>query len=93
MSAPYVFVGIGDALNANSVRVYPNPTSGTIILDGNGLEHRSFEIRVFNAMGKNVLSLHDAFSFDLSSLDAGFYYLMILTDRMEKINKKIILAK
>ncbi|MEI7724592.1 MAG: aryl-sulfate sulfotransferase [Bacteroidota bacterium] len=93
MSASFVYVGIGDLLNGASIWLYPNPTSGIITLDGNGLENRSFEVRVFNAMGKNVLSLHDTFSFDLSGLDAGFYYVTILTDRSEKVNKKIILVK
>lgn len=93
MSASFVYVGIAEVPEDNTVKLYPNPTSGKMILGGAGLGNRSFEVLIFNAMGKNVFSSKNAHALDLSNLDSGFYYMTILTDRSEKVNKKFILIK
>jgi hypothetical protein len=67
--------------------------SGIITLTGDGLENRSFEVRVFNSMGKTVLSVKDRLILDLSNMETGLYYVSILTSRSEHITKKIILVK
>jgi hypothetical protein len=93
LSDPYVYVGLGENLVAGSVKIYPNPSTGIMRIMAPDLGSRSFEVRIFNAMGRMVLCMKNTFTFDLSGMDAGFYYLTILTTRSECINKKIILIK
>jgi hypothetical protein len=93
MSASFVYVGLQEKPKEISVAIYPNPTTGIITLTGDGLENRSFEVRVFNSMGKTVLSVKDRLILDLSNMETGLYYVSILTSRSEHITKKIILVK
>ncbi|MCX6304648.1 MAG: aryl-sulfate sulfotransferase [Bacteroidetes bacterium] len=93
MSAPFIYVGIGEAIDGCSVTVYPNPTNGTIRVGGTGLENRSFDARLFNSLGRMVLSSKNICTFDLSGMAGGIYYLSIVTDRSESLTKKIILIK
>lgn len=93
MSAPFIYVGIGEPFDRSTVAVYPNPTNGILRINAPELEKRSFEVWISNALGKVVLVFKNTYSFDLCGLNAGMYYLTILTDRSEYTCKKIILVK
>jgi hypothetical protein len=93
MSSPLVWVSIGETLKGNAISVYPNPTTGKIMLTMNGLENKLFEVEIFNMLGKRVFSAKNQLSFDISHMDAGLYYLTLLSDGMEYSGKKIILIK
>ncbi len=92
MSDPFIWVGISETTFENSIRVFPNPTTGVITLSGESLANRSFGVTLFNAQGKAVMTFKNEFSHDLSSLPGGIYYLTILTDRSEYTSKKVIIS-
>ncbi len=75
---------------AGDVSIYPNPTSGKIVVKAemmNGIE-------VFNALGQTILVKYvenDEVSLDLSSFGNGIYFINILTENgivVKKINVK-----
>jgi hypothetical protein len=93
MSDPFVYVGISDAIDEHTASVYPNPTNGIFRISASGLENRTFEIRIYNSLGRLALSAKNTFTFDLSGLSGGVYYLSVVTDRAESFSKKVILIK
>ena len=62
------------------MKLYPNPTSGKILLDWNG-SPETVQIDLFNILGQNIL--HDnvkdktSYEADLSAWTAGTYYVVI----------------
>jgi hypothetical protein len=74
-------------LNANEMTfsVYPNPSNGLITLAGSNLAN--VPVRVYNAMGQEVLSTRiskefnatDMQQFDLTGLPAGMYSIVLGT--------------
>jgi len=93
MSDPFVYVGLKEVSGELRISVFPNPTTGIVSISGNALDRRTFTVSVFNSLGVRVISVNDDRSPDLSSLEAGLYYLVIRTDRSEFASKKIILIK
>ena len=93
MSDPFVYVGISHVIDENRASVYPNPTNGIFRISASGLEERTFEVRIYNSLGQLALSAKNTFTFDLSALNGGIYYLSVVTDRAESFSKKIILIK
>lgn len=69
-------------VNANgevAAIVYPNPTTGIVSLQAEGMQ----QISVFNVMGQEVMSLSansDMETLDLGGLDAGMYIIRICTE-------------
>jgi hypothetical protein len=72
---------------AKSVNLYPNPTSGKLILEWNQ-DEMPVNIWIFNTMGKEVLKprLNDNV-LDISSLPSGMYLIMIETSRETYVQK------
>ena len=58
----------------NKIKVFPNPTTGILNIDGQGPISR---ITVFNLDGKSVFSKRNANQIDLSNLPNGIYELKI----------------
>ena len=71
LSAPIIITGIYADDFDRTIRVFPNPTTGSVIIAGKGLENRTFGISVFNTFGKAVMTFENVFSLDLSGLSAG----------------------
>lgn len=93
LSDPLIYVGTGESLTGSSIRLYPNPTTGKIILSADVLTNTNFDIRIFNNAGQIVRTYQNTFTFDLSGLENGFYFVNILTNKMEHITRKIILTE
>ena len=82
-------VGIATLSQETGFDVYPNPSDGTVFLDGktNG------KIRLSNSTGKTVMIIDlkkGTNSIDLSSLPKGIYYANMITES-SSITRKIIL--
>ena len=76
---------------ANTVKVSPNPSYGTITVSG--LDHISdFEISVTDMLGKVVLQSKNQVELSLRDLENGQYILSILTGET-KVTKSLILAQ
>ena len=73
--------GIVETDNYPSLRVYPNPTSGQLIIEMSDIEHRVSEIQIFDVVGRKIQSkivnLKSKITIDISHLPNGMYYLKI----------------
>ena len=85
--------GTGENASGNSMRVYPNPTSGQVMISGEGIESRSFVVTVYNNLGKKVMTFENTCTPDLSVLSGGIYFLIITNSDGEMAMKKIVLLK
>ena len=69
-----------DAAEANSFRIYPNPTNGLFQLETS--QNGSLQLSVFNANGSIVLEWNgmsaDVSSFDLGEFPSGFYTIQLI---------------
>ena len=74
----------------SNFRVYPNPANDVISIDSNNIEIS--EIRMFDLLGKNVLSQNDirGNTINVSNLNAGVYFMKIFADG-NSVTKKIII--
>jgi len=75
----------------SKARIYPNPSSGMINLDG----VKSAHVQVFNAVGEMVYSIDEIAEnqrIDLTNLTKGVYFVQIRKDDQHSL-KKIILTK
>ena len=71
-----------DPLN-QGVKVYPNPTSGTVNIE-TALKYQELgRVQVFNAMGREMLSgqLETRTTFNLRTYPPGIYWLKIVQDQ------------
>jgi len=77
-------------------RIYPNPTSGHVTIDFKRKIAKT-DVRVLNFQGSQMIQLEynnsqGKVEFDISSLPAGIYIIVIIT-RTQLITRKIIKAK
>ncbi len=77
------FTSVEDSLDPNNqeVKVYPNPTSNILIIQG--IENLKGEMTISNSIGqvvkdvKSSESENNQLTVDLSNLDTGVYYLRV----------------
>ncbi len=70
---------------SNQIAIYPNPTTGKVNLS----EHIN-SIEVYNAQGMKILNnVNPTNQLDLTSLNAGVYFIKYTTSKNEIITKKI----
>ncbi|MCB0452711.1 MAG: T9SS type A sorting domain-containing protein, partial [Aequorivita sp.] len=72
----------------NNLNIYPNPTKGLVFISSK--TETIIGITVFDVLGKKVLQLEGNIQqVDISSLQSGMYFLRIVTDRGEFVQKII----
>jgi len=93
-SVPYDFIytGINESVANESIKIYPNPSTGLIYVNGLSEEMSEFEIFVYDLCGKVLYQSKNEKNLDLSELQNGIYYLTIISGN-NKVNKKISLIK
>ena len=80
-------MGIADVDNQRtSVRVYPNPTSGRVHVEAEGVEH----IEVINATGQKIMTTKGN-DIDLSGMTPGIYMLKIIGKEGCKVSKVMLI--
>lgn len=75
----------------NAVKVFPNPTTGKVIISG----VEDAQVVVYNTAGA-VMGVYDNFdagTLDLSNLEEGVYFLNILIDNQTVLNKKVSILR
>ena len=86
--ANFIFTeGIGE--NNISANVYPNPTSGEITLEGEGLNH----VRIVSAYGQTVYNAKvegDQVRIDLSNVAKGIYMMHIEAEGGQTVRKIVV---
>ena len=76
----------------NSVKLYPNPTSGVLNIQGEGMV--SFE--VYNTVGQRVMTQEvngNAAQINTESLNTGIYFLRILANDGNVLNRTFSVAR
>jgi len=76
------------------MNLYPNPTNGQLIIELNNLPTENYQIRIFNTIGEVVyekqMTREIKQIFDLSHFSNGLYYINIIGNKVNKIEKVII---
>ncbi len=89
-----LFTGIGDNESNRSIYIYPNPTSGVVNISNDGSENNTYEILVFNTLGKLVKQIQSSVNIDLSDLNNGLYIIKIINETNEVLlTERISLIK
>ncbi len=90
-------VGIKEnVIPVNDIKLYPNPTSGQVTVKQGGVSIASESIiTIFDIQGKLILQettgrLQDGYTINVSSLNAGLYFVKVSTSQTETIKKLII---
>ena len=81
---------ITDPIADNSVKVYPNPTTGVLNVATSG---NASSISVFNVLGERVASADasaDLTMLDISGVESGIYFVEVMDANNNKIIKKIV---
>lgn len=77
---------------AHNLNVFPNPTSGTLNLNGDVLVS-AFTVEIVDAAGRIVLRTQNEKVLDLSPLENGVYFVNITPDNGGVITRRIVLTK
>ena len=78
-------IGIETASELDELRLYPNPTSGTITFSSTNIR----KVEVMDAMGRMVATFENSNIIDLSKLSKGYYTMRITTDNGVAVRKVI----
>lgn len=78
-------LGIESASEAESLTLYPNPTSGSITFSHNDIQ----KIEVLDAVGRMMATYRNSQTIDLSQLSKGYYTLRITTAQGVAIRKVV----
>lgn len=84
--ANYVYTQIEATNKVKDFAIYPNPTTGKVIISESKPINK---VHVINIEGKSVLRTTNN-KFDLSSFENGFYVLEITLDNSTRIYRKIV---
>ena len=85
---PSLVTGINEIISNDFIKVYPNPASNKIIVQG-GNNIQEYQIKLLNLMGEIVL-LTTKKEIDVSSLPSGIYFLNFETENYIS-SKKIVI--
>lgn len=95
MSDPVEVISIGleESTNISSVRFFPNPASDILIIDGNYLINKEFEISVWDTNGKLLLSRKNTHNIDITCLKQGVFILRLQLDKGEILYSKLMITR
>jgi len=79
-------LSIDDGIANSNIGVYPNPTSGKIVVNDNNVS----ELVVFNSAGIRILTEENQSNIDLSKLPKGIYFVKIVTKTSTRTEKIIL---
>ena len=73
-----------------NVDIFPNPSSGKFNIKGSGIA----AIEVYDVLGRKIMNLPFTSIIDLSSQEAGMYYLSLLDENGRKLKEtKVLIIK
>jgi hypothetical protein len=84
---------IVEAWQREDFSLYPNPTDGIIHLKGQALSENNYSLFIFSATGKLINKDSNVTSFDLSTFPNGIYMVILVTEKSERVIRKIVLIR
>jgi hypothetical protein len=75
------------------MQLYPNPSSGIVIIKGEILNHHQYTLTVFDTYGKLLESFVNPSQLDLRNYASGMYYIQYIGQDGISLRKKLILTK
>ena len=85
-----VSTGINDPAIAHKIRVFPNPAQDVLYIRAGDLHIE--KVALYNANGKQMIQYHNTPTLPLESLQAGFYFCKIWTDK-GLVTRKIAIVR
>jgi hypothetical protein len=86
-------LGMDENNTAQRIKIYPNPSSGVVMIDATHFEGSQYEVIVFDIAGKALMQANNVTSLDLSAFDNGVYFVKINADKTHSFTQKISLIK
>jgi hypothetical protein len=83
----------GPVDNKTILKIFPNPTTGIVNIEGDVLNNQNYVGVICNTHGKILLQERNSKSINLSEFDNGLYFLIITPENAKPITKKIFLNK
>lgn len=83
----FVDVGIFEIAITENIKLYPNPTTGTINIYDEQNDLTDTELEITNPLGQIVLDIPFSSQIDISALSKGLYYLTIKSNSIQKTIK------
>ena len=83
--------GLHEKVELKKLNIYPNPTSGLLVFEMEGLQEQDFTVEVYNSLGQLKLTAKMITKIDLSSFANGIYLIKVTTQDIschQKIIKK-----
>lgn len=78
----------------NAIRMYPNPTSGTVTLELTGVDAGMVDVNVTDVAGKtisvNKVVVNNSIMLDLTSQAGGIYYVKVKSERATVVRKLMV---
>jgi len=71
------------------LKIFPNPSRGVINIDV-PINIGDFEIRVFNASGRLIVTMNNSNRIDLSNKLNGIYYIQLITNESSVVRKIVL---
>ena len=85
--------GIDKVNYPDNISVFPNPTTGMIIVNGNFTKNDNFEILIYDIYGKMILHKINSKTIDISGLRNGLYLFSVISEKSNIFMQKITLIK
>lgn len=92
-----ITTGMGEVADAGMVKWYPNPTSGSIIVEVASMKGKTLELKFSDPAGRLVLRRvlpltegAESYMVDLSELTPGFWMMQIIGEGQNKTEKLIV---
>ncbi len=84
-------LGITEIDQYEIVKVYPNPTSGSVVFDN--LYGQSVSVYLYNSTGAQTSNFNMSDSYQINDLNAGMYFYRIVSEGKVIISGKLVVTK
>ena len=95
ISFPYSFVSLSiyNVPSERSLKLFPNPSTGLVKIEGAFSYAVNFDVVVTDLIGKVILKAHNQKSVDLSAFENGLYNFTVLSEDGRLLSQKMTLVK
>ncbi|MBX7180643.1 MAG: aryl-sulfate sulfotransferase [Bacteroidia bacterium] len=88
-----ISIGVDTPESQVLTTVFPNPSNGKVYINNIGLNGESFNVEVFDPVGRSILTAANSKEIDLSGYGNGIYLLAIAEQGKSTVYKRIMIIK